>query len=54
VKKLEKANAARQIAEFEKKKNGAEKSPATISARVAENPANFSESKTEGKSQQIS
>ena len=53
VKKLEKANAARQIAEFEKKKNGSEKSPATISATVPENPAVLEESKTEGKPQQI-
>ena len=52
VKRLEKVNAARQIAEFEKKKPSLG-SPATISATVTENPANFDESKTEGKSQQI-
>jgi hypothetical protein len=43
VKKLEEVNAARQIAEFEKKKNEANKGPAT----VPENPANFSGQKTE-------
>jgi hypothetical protein len=52
VKRLEKVNAARQIAEFDKKKQHQER-PATISATVPENSANFSESKTEGKAQQI-
>jgi Phage integrase family len=52
VKKLAAANAARQIAEFEKKKTPQE-SPATISATVPENSAIFEGSKTEGKSQQI-
>src|SRR5262249_26901401 len=47
VKRLEKVNAARQIAEFEKKKQNQE-SPATISATVPQNPADFSEAKTEG------
>jgi len=53
VRRLEKVNAARQIAEFEKKEKPTPKSPATISATVAENSAIFTESKTEGKSQQI-
>ena len=53
VKRLEKVNAARQIAEFEKKKRPTQGSPATISATVPENPAIFRQSKTEGKSQQI-
>jgi integrase len=53
VKKLEKANATRQIAEFEKKKKGSEKSPAAISATVPESPAVLEGSKIEGKSQQI-
>jgi hypothetical protein len=52
VKRLEKANAARQIAEFEKKE-GNQGIPATVSATVPENPPSFSESKTEAKSQQI-
>ena len=42
VKRLEKVNAARKIAEFEKKKPNLQR-PATISATVLENPANFSE-----------
>jgi hypothetical protein len=42
--------AAKEIAEFEKQKqNGA----GTISGTVPENPANFSEQKTEGNSHQI-
>ena len=41
VKRLERVNAARQIAEFEKRKQRPER-PATISATVPENPANFS------------
>jgi hypothetical protein len=52
VKKLGKANAARQIAEFEKKKQGHE-TAATIPATVPENPANFSKEKTEGNPQKI-
>ena len=52
VKQLALANAARQIAEFEKKKAHQE-SPATISATVPENSAIFDDSKTEGKPQQI-
>jgi len=51
VKKLAIANAARQIAEFEKK--NAPESPATISATVPENSAIFGRSKTDGKSQRI-
>jgi hypothetical protein len=47
------ANAARQIAEFEKKEKDSQKSPATVSATVPENPAILEGSKTEGKSQQI-
>jgi len=53
VEKLEKVNAARKIAEFEKKKSGAKESLATISATLLENPAVLEESKTEGKPQQI-
>jgi len=53
VKKLSIANAARQIAEFEKKEKDSQKCPATVSATVPENPANFEGSKTEGKPQQI-
>jgi hypothetical protein len=34
VKRLEKANAARQIAEFEKKKEPARENPTTVSATV--------------------
>ena len=52
MKKLEAFNAAKEIAEVEKK-NPVSKSPATISATVAENPAIFGESKTEGKPSQI-
>jgi len=50
VKKLAIASAARQIAEFEKKKTPQE-SPATISATAPENSAIFEGSKTEGKFQ---
>lgn len=50
VKKLAVFNANRQIAEFEKK---AKSAPATISATVPENPAHFSEEKTEGKPNRI-
>jgi hypothetical protein len=46
VRRLEKVNAARQIAAFEREKQNR---PAT----VPENPANFSDSKTAGNSQQI-
>lgn len=53
VNKLEKVNAARQIAEFEKKKKSVRKSPATISATVPKNQTNFSSEENDGKSQQI-
>jgi hypothetical protein len=53
VTRLEKVNAARQIAEFEKKKKPAQESPATISATVPENSALFSKEKTEGKPNRI-
>jgi hypothetical protein len=43
---------ARQIAELERREQNLER-PATISATVPENPVNFSESKNEGKLQQI-
>jgi integrase len=52
VKRLEKVNAAKQIAEFERKKIEPERVP-TISPTVAENPANFSEVENEGKSQRF-
>src|SRR5262249_36117712 len=47
VERLEKANAARQIAEFE------EKSIPTNSPTLPKNPVNFSDSKTEDKPNQI-
>jgi len=52
VQKLEVANAAKEIAEAEKKEAKAKAVP-TISPTEAENPANFSEEKTKGKSQRI-
>jgi hypothetical protein len=52
VKRLEKVNAARQIAEFEKKKQAIQR-PATISATLPENHANFSEVKNKGKANRI-
>jgi hypothetical protein len=51
VKKLELANTAKEIAEVEKKK--AQETLGTKTDTVPENPASFSESKTEGKSQRI-
>jgi len=51
IQKLQKANAAREIAEAEKSDHP--KSPGTIPVTPAENPAIFSESKTEGKPNRI-
>ena len=55
VKRLEVFNAAKQIEEAEKKKNnkGASEQVPTVFTTVLENSANFSEEKTEGKSQRI-
>ena len=50
VQKLEVANAAKEIAEVEKQKA---KTAPTVFPTLPENPANFSEEKTEGKSQRI-
>ena len=52
VQKLEVANVAKEIAEAEKKEAKAKAVP-TISPTEAENPTNFSEEKTKGKSQRI-
>jgi hypothetical protein len=52
VKRLEVFNAAKEIAEVEKKNRVQETAP-TVSPTFAENPANFSEEKIEGKSHQI-
>jgi len=56
MRRLEVFNAARQIAEAEKKiaenQTTSEKVP-TLSPTVAENPANFLVKETEGKSNQI-
>ena len=55
VKRLEVFNAAKQIKEVEREKNrkSASEHVPTVFPTVPENPANFSEAKTEGKSQQI-
>jgi len=60
MKKLARANAAKEIAEFEplkvhtqKNTGGTPPSGVTVSAAVPENPASLSDSKIEGKSQQI-
>ena len=52
IKRLERVNAARQIAAFEKKQHTPE-SPATVSATVRENPPVFDGSENEGKPSQI-
>jgi Phage integrase family len=52
VKRLEKVNAARQIAAFEKK-NSSPECPLQFPLQWPKNPAFVEESKTEGKSQQI-
>jgi integrase len=57
VKKLEAANAAKEIAEVEKQQKRSQarvsETVPTVSPTVPENPANFSEDKTEGKPNQI-
>src|SRR5262249_24538787 len=60
MKKLARANAAKEIAEVDPRKvptqkntGGTPPSGVTVSATVPENPASLSDSKIEGKSQQI-
>jgi integrase len=57
VKKLAAANAAKEIAEFEKRQNRSQtpvsETVPTVSPTVSQNPGNFSEGKNRGKSNQI-
>jgi hypothetical protein len=52
VKRLEAANAAKEIAEFERKNPG-RKTPATVSATVAQVPGYFSSEELEDKSNRV-